>query len=73
MQSLLVCSVLQSNNAVDQAEATVTSMPTISELAAERERLRKKEHELKLKRAKVEAYMGLSPVRVSCLYTRWVC
>ncbi|KAF7794680.1 hypothetical protein EIP86_005818 [Pleurotus ostreatoroseus] len=43
------------------AEATVTSMPTISELAAERERLRKKEHELKLKRTKVEAYMGLPP------------
>ncbi len=36
---------------------------TISELAGYREGLHQKEHELKLRRAKLKAYQGLPPVR----------
>lgn len=36
---------------------------TVTQLAAQRERIRKKEADIKIKRAKIRAFQGLPPVR----------
>lgn len=38
---------------------------TITELTAQRERVRKREADIKTKRAKIKAFQGLPPVRVT--------
>jgi HAUS augmin-like complex subunit 1 len=41
---------------------------TVTELAAQQERIRKKEQEVKAKKAKIKAFQGLPPVRASSSY-----
>lgn len=42
---------------------------TVADFLAQKERLRKKEHEVKIKRARIQAFQGLPPVRH--LYTQF--
>lgn len=42
---------------------------TVADFLAQKERLRKKEHEVKIKRARIQAFQGLPPVRP--LYTQF--
>lgn len=41
---------------------------TVADFLAQKERLRKKEHEVKIKRARIQAFQGLPPVRLLSTY-----